>query len=198
MYNLSESSSKDVRDLIARVQGGDQDALEALRGKYLPLIESSAYRFYRDDMSAQDREDIAEEALINFCNAVYSYELSLEGVEFGLYAKICIDNGLVSFMRSFDRRKRILEVSLSEIDGEGDKAHRDMLDILADREQAVILAKRISERLSKYENRVWWLYVSGLTVRDIALRISAEPKSVSNAIFRIRRKLGDMIESDKK
>ena len=73
-----------------------------------------------------------------------------------------------------------------------------MLDILADREQAVILAKRISERLSKYENRVWWLYVSGLTVCDIALRISAEPKSVSNAIFRIRRKLGDMIESDKK
>ncbi|MBP3375369.1 MAG: hypothetical protein J6L83_01230 [Clostridia bacterium] len=195
---MSESSSKDVRDLIARVQGGDQDVLEVLRGKYLPLIESSAYRFYRDDMSAQDREDILEEALINFCNAVYSYELSLEGVEFGLYAKICIDNGLVSFMRSFDRRKRILEVSLSELDGEGDKEHRDMLDILADREQAVILAKRISERLSKYENRVWWLYVSGLTVCDIALRISAEPKSVSNAIFRIRRKLGDMIESDKK
>ena len=195
---MSESSSKEVRDLIARVQGGDQDVLEVLRGKYLPLIESSAYRFYRDDMSAQDREDILEEALINFCNAVYSYELSLEGVEFGLYAKICIDNGLVSFMRSFDRRKRILEVSLSELDGEGDKEHRDMLDILADREQAVILAKRISERLSKFENRVWWLYVSGLTVRDIALRLSAEPKSVSNAIFRIRRKLGDMISGEGK
>ena len=51
---MSESSSKDVRDLIARVQGGDQDVLEVLRGKYLPLIESSAYSFYRDDMSAQD------------------------------------------------------------------------------------------------------------------------------------------------
>ncbi len=177
-------------------QEGDQGALESLRDRYTPLIESCASRFCHDGMLSHDRDDILEEALVNFCNAVYSYDLSVQGVEFGLYAKICIENGLVSFMRSFERSRRISAVSLDELSGSDGKGELcDMLDVLADREQATILARRISDRLSKYENRIWWMYVSGLSVREIASTLQVESKSVSNAIFRIRRKLRDMVIS---
>ena len=186
----------EVRRALADAQSGHQGALELLREQYRPLIESSARKFYREGMSSQDREDILEEALINFCGAVCSYDLTVEGVEFGLYAKICIENALVSFMRSFDRRQRISALSLDEgMTSEEKKEQVDLLGSLAEREQAVLLARRINDRLSRYEKRIWWMYVSGLPVREIAKSISAEPKSVSNAIYRIRRKLSAVVES---
>ena len=195
--SLTASNKKDeVRRALAEAQSGNQRALDLLRERYRTLIENSARRFCREGMSSQDREDILEEALINFCGAVCSYDLTVEGVEFGLYAKICIENALVSFMRSFDRRRRISVLSLDEkFASEEKKDHDDLLGSLAEREQAVLLARRINVRLSKYEKRIWWMYVSGLSVREIAKSISVEPKSVSNAIYRIRRKLSDVVES---
>lgn len=185
-----------VRRFILEAQAGSNEALEELKIKYTPLLEGSVGRFVREGMSSQDKEDIRQEALINFFNAVYSYDLSMEGIEFGLYAKICVENSLVSFMRSFERRNRIPQISLDSISSTEDKkAARDMLCVIADREQALLLAKRISESLSEYENKIWWMYVSGLSVREIAASIDAEPKSVSNAVFRIRRKLREMMSS---
>ena len=56
------------------------------------------------------------------------------------------------------------------------------------------LVKSIKKNLSDYENRVWWMYVSGLSVSEIARRIGVvEPKSVSNAVYRIRKKLRAVI-----
>ena len=196
--SLAESNVKEeVKRALAKAQAGNQAALEFLRERYTPLIEGCACRFYRDGMSHQDREDILEESLINFCNAVCSYDLTVEGVEFGLYAKICIENALVSFMRSFDRRKKISALPLEALFESGEKKEDvDLLEGLVAREQASLLARRIGERLSKYENRIWWMYVSGLSVREIAARVGVEPKSVSNAVFRIRRKLRDMMSTD--
>lgn len=193
---VDRNTKESVRHFLIMAQAGDQGALESLRDLYTPLIESCTCRFCREGMSSYDREDILEEALVNFCNAAYSFDLSFDGIEFGLYAKICIENGLVSFIRSFDRRKRISARPLDEIFESAEaKGHTDLLRSLADREQATLLARRISDRLSKYENRIWWMYVSGLSVREIASSMGVESKSVSNAIFRIRRKLRDMITS---
>ena len=194
---IDGNTKETVRRYLVEARVGDQVALELLRDLYTPLIDASAHRFWRDGMSCHDREDIRQEALVNFCNAVYSYDLSFDGIEFGLYAKICIEHGLISFMRSFDRHKKISEIPIDELlQSDEKKECVDLLDSLADREQAATLCRRISDRLSKYENRIWWMYVSGLSVREIAASIGVESKSVSNAVFRIRRKLKVMISSD--
>ena len=195
---FDENNRNAVRGLIKDAQGGASAAIEELKRQYTPLIESSSARFCREGTSSQDRADIREEALINFLNAVFSFDLSYEGVEFGLYAKICIENGLVSFLRSLDRRRRIPEVSLDSISESSEKkVHKDMLAIMADREQALMLARKISDKLSEYENRIWWMYVSGLSVREIARDLGVDSKSVSNAVFRIRKKLRDMVEAER-
>ena len=41
------------------------------------------------------------------------------------------------------------------------------------------------------------MHVYGLSVREISSRLGVDPKSVSNAIFRIRRKLKEMISAEK-
>ena len=186
-------SNNDQREstlsLIDRARGGDQEAFSTLKEQYSPLLISRVTKHTLADMTVQDVEDMRQEALIVFCNAVYNYRSSEDSVEFGLYAKICIDNGLASFVRSYLRRAQNKALSL-------DGAHisaasgKDPLQALVDKENAAELVRSIKKILSDYENNVWWLYVSGLSVSEIAGKLGVDDvKSISNAIYRIRKKL---------
>ncbi len=185
---------KNTSELILEAKCGSQSAFADLRERYSPLIDSCIFRFLSDGMTDQDKEDLAQEALIKFCSAVCSYDSEYENVEFGLYAKICIENGLVSFIRSHNRKNRIRPVSLEgeiaeDIIGEG-----DILQSLVDRERTSILVRKIIRMLSDYENRVWWMYASGMSASEIAAAVGADAKSVSNAVYRIRKKLRDKLK----
>ena len=185
---------QNVTELILKAQSGEDGAFSALKDIYRPLIEASARKFCTDQMSEQDREDILQEALVHFCNAICSYNCESGGVEFGLYAKICVENGLVSFIRVYNRQNRLRAVSLEErttdnvFDCDG-----DVLEMIAMRERPAVLVRQINKRLSKFENKIWWMYVAGLSVSAIADAVGAERKSVSNAIYRIRKKLKDAL-----
>ena len=184
-----------LHELISKAREGSQDALNCLKSRYDPLIESQISKHSLNDMTAQDLVDIREEALIIFYNAVCNYDPA-SGVEFGLYAKICIENGLISFVRSCFRRKKRLVLPLDRAAGVGDDPN--FLQSIVDEEKAAELVRTIRKRLSDYENRVWWLYVSGMSVSDISAALGGvDPKSVSNAVYRIRKKLkGVIVERD--
>ena len=183
---------QDVIDLILKAQAGEESAFAALKDIYRPLIEASAQKFTSDRMTEQDGEDVYQEALFHFCNAVCSYNCEADGVEFGLYAKICIENALVSFIRVYNRQNRLRAVSLED-GGEPVLDGGDVLESIVESERTALLVRQISRRLSRLENKVWWLYVSGVSVTDIAERVGIERKSVSNAIYRIRKKLKDAL-----
>lgn len=175
-------------ELITHAREGSQDAFVELKRRYTPLIESQIAKHTLADMSAQDVEDLRGEATSIFGNAVCNYDCTAE-VEFGLYAKICIGNGLVSFVRSYLRRKKKTVIPLELAENSAAEGS-DPLQSLVDKENAQELMRTIKKSLSDYENRVWWLYVSGMSASEIALAIGeSDSRSVSNAIYRIRRKL---------
>ena len=180
---------ENLLSLVQKARDGSQEALDALKHQYAPLIEGSIARHTLPDMSLQDQIDIREEANIIFSTAVCNYNSSAEGVEFGLYAKICLENGLVSYIRSYFRRKKnpILSLENVEVSVGGNS---EFLQSIVDAEDTANLVKFIQSKLSDYENRVWWMYVSGMSASAIATTLgNTEPKSVSNAIYRIRKKL---------
>ena len=178
--------------LIERARGGDQKAFSSLKEQYAPLLISRVSKHTLSDMTVQDVEDMRQEALIVFCNAVYNYRSSEDSVEFGLYAKICIDNGLASFVRSYLRRAQNKALSLDSQAVSTTSDRKDPLQALVDKENAAELVRSIKKILSDYENSVWWLYVSGLSVSEIASKLGVDDvKSISNAIYRIRKKLRD-------
>ena len=110
---MTETNSKEyARVLVSQAQAGDQGALEQLKELYMPLLQSACARHYAEGMQTEDREELFAEALVAFFNAVLAYDLSVDGVEFGLYARICIDNALVSYRRAFERRSRLSSVPL--------------------------------------------------------------------------------------
>ena len=193
----NSAHGEDLNFILARAKEGSIEALEALKRRYAPLIESQISKHSVSDMSSQDISDLREEAGVIFCNAVSSYDYSVGGVEFGLYAKICIENGLISFVRSYFRRKKNAVLPLDNLSVIG--KNTDFLQKIVDEENTAELIRTIKQELSDFENRVWWMYVSGMSVSDIASSIEGcDPKSVSNAVYRIRRKLkAILLEKDK-
>lgn len=194
--SYSEVNKEELLRLIGLAHIGRQDAFEDLRNLYKPLIESQVYKHSCADMSSQDIEDMRQEALVHFCNAVCSYDCDADGVEFGLYAKICIGNGLVSFVRSYLRRKqkKIVSLESGEMKSKEPYVYADMLQSVVEKEHLTYLVDTIRENLSDYENKVWWMYVSGMSVSEISEKLGGVgAKSVSNAVYRIRKKLRSFI-----
>ena len=93
-----------LKHQIEKAADGSEESLNFLLNKYKPLIDAEVSRYTAEGMNNQDVADLRQEAAIAFCNAVCNYDDSLGGVEFGLYAKICISNSLVSFLRVYNRR----------------------------------------------------------------------------------------------
>ena len=182
---------QELVELILRARSGHESAFSELKDRYRPLIEASVRKFRTDAMSDQDAEDLYQEALVHFSNSICSYDCELGGVEFGLYAKICIENGLVSFVRAYNRRNRLKAVSLEERADTTAEQGEDVLSSIVERERMAMLVHSINKQLSRLEKQVWWMYVSGASVSAIAKEIGIEKKAVSNAIYRIRRKLKD-------
>ncbi len=171
----------DARLLAAKA--GDGQAFEDLLDAYTPLIESLTANFVSPD--AEDRDDVRQEACIAFYSAVEHYDPARAGIKFGLFAKTCIRNRLISYRRTLLRRATVLPLDEdTDVD-----AHTDPALSFMEEEDYLALSRRVEAALSPYENRVWWLYLSGRTAREISMMLSADERSVQNAIYRIRRKL---------
>ena len=95
----------DVNPLIQRVREGDQQAFLILLERYKPLLKSLVSKFQNDEFTRSFEEDMLQEATVVFYNAILTYDYNQTDVEFGLYARICISNALVSQMRCLNKRR---------------------------------------------------------------------------------------------
>ncbi len=177
---------KALTSLLLEAKAGSLEAYHTLRLRYRPLIDASVARYTGGDMSLQEREDMREEAERVFLTAISTYDTDRESVDFGLYAKICLRNGLVSEVRSLTARHRLGIVPLDPEDVSHTEDPED--DVMA-AESFRRLYTIIHGNLSEFENRVWWRFVSGVSVREIAKQVGKDERSVHNAIYRIRKKL---------
>ena len=171
--------------LLERAKKGSAEACQLLRLRYRPLLESSISRFLTDGMTLQEKEDIREEAERIFLTAISTYDTEQDAVDFGLYAKICLRNGLVSEMRSLHARRRLDIVPMAEEPSIEEDPARHVLED----ERFRKLSGMITAHLSPFENSVWWRFVAGTDVEEIAAQIGKNERAVHNAIYRIRRKL---------
>ena len=178
---------REVRALIERVRHEDESAFGELLSLYEPLIRSAIAKHTPEGISRQDKEDWRQEALLFFYNAIMTYNLEQERVEFGLYAKICITNGLISHLRAF-RRQSSSEI-LPYTGDESPEVENAPDTFIIEEESVKQLYGLIERNLSEYENKVWSLYVSGYSTKVISEALQKSEKSIDNAIFRIRCKL---------
>ena len=183
-----------VRDLVLQAQAGSREAPLALTAKYRPLLDASVARFGVSEMTDQERRDIREEAERVFLGAISSYDTEQDAVDFGLYAKICLRNGLVSEWRHLQTLRRVVSLPMEE-ELSADLTIPDPARELEEEERFSQLCRTVREQLSDYENKGWWQYVTGISVSDIAEGLGRDERSVHNAIYRIRKKLREKLTS---
>lgn len=178
----------DLPTLLSQVKNGDQESFTALLAMYSPLIESIVSRFSEKNNLALQRDDLRQEATVVFYNSILTYDLEQTEVEFGLYAKICISNALVSYLRMLKKADaEVLTDSQNQFLFFHD--YEDPGARILEQEKLKALYSIIRKNLSDFEYRVWQMYMSGRSAAEIGKEFSKDEKSISNAIYRIRKKL---------
>lgn len=199
--NFSEThiaeDKESIKELVLLAQKGDQNAFARLLDVYDPLISATVSKFMIAGMSDADGEDLRQEAVLAFYSALVSYDPSIAGVEFGLYAKVCICNRLVSQMRIL---KRHLDHSVISYDPDKIFQHlaeyEDPAARIVELESERSLLRLINDNLSKYEQKVFRMYVSGMSAEKMAKKLETTEKSVNNAVYRIRKKLKTILKNN--
>lgn len=179
--NTETERQKQAEALVIRAKNGDEAAFSDLLAAYSPLFDAMALQFSKG-LPDEERKDLRQEAVIAFYLALVQY-VPERGVAFGYFAKRCIRNRLIDYLRRME--KQTVEAEPSAPEAETEDVGRTILE----RERFLALCEQIRGILSDYENRIWTLVISGLTAAEIAEMTGADRKSVENALARVRRKL---------
>ncbi len=180
----SEAPLKEDLALIQKAKAGEDAAKAALLRQYHPLIDSLSYQFSAN-LPEEEREDLSQEATIAFFNALEQYAPE-RGIAFGYFAKICISNRLIGYLRKRTTSPTEGALPFEEITL---TAEDDPSKHLRDSESYEALRRRIRDVLSDFEYRAWMLYVAGQTAREIAGALGKDQKSIENTLARARRKI---------
>ena len=179
----SDEFNNAVDNLIAQTKGGKNDAFDEIAERYGPLIDSLVRKFAISD----EIDELEQVALIALYQAACTYDPDLKGVSFGLYAKVCIRNSLISYRRSENRQDHIssdaedIERKLTEAE--------DPMDDYINKESFLHLDRFVRSQLSEYEYSVFRLYIEGYRIKEIASVLSKTDKSVEGAVMRLKLKL---------
>ena len=196
--------------LCVRAVSGDRVAEEALVIRYNRLVRICARPYF---LAGGDSEDLIQEGMVGLLAAIREYDPS-KAAAFRTYAEVCIKNRLRSAVKAAARDKRTplnnsVPFEPPLFDGKGEQyAYHAPVRQLEDPEEIFLSRESFRERmealmgqLSGFEANVLRLYLNGLSYSEIAAEVKKSPKSVDNAVQRIRRKLaqhtssGDVSES---
>ena len=207
MYNLDENLSSNLAELpdetlCSMAACGDRVAEEALVTRYTRLVRTCARPFF---LAGGDSEDLIQEGMVALIKAVREFAPE-KAATFRTFAEICIRNRLYSVLRASARDKhKALNQSISldtpDFDsnsytsGTSSLAQRDPEDFLIDREHTAALLAGVRKQLSEFEAKILGYYLDGLSCREIADTVGKPPKSVDNAVQRIRRKVAQHLLS---
>lgn len=207
MHNTYENDVSELREqpdevLCSLAAAGNRLAEETLVTRYNRLVRTCARPFF---LAGGDSEDLTQEGMVGLITAVREYDAGKEA-SFRTFAEICIRNRLYSVLRASARDKQQpLNQSLSLDDshfdsnpltsGTNNLAQRNPEDFLIDREHTAALLSGVRKQLSEFEAKILGFYLDGLSCREIAKAVNKSPKSVDNAVQRIRRKVARQLLS---
>ena len=189
---------------------GDRIAEEAVVMRYHRLVRICARPYF---LAGGDSEDLIQEGMVGLLAAIREYD-SGKAASFRTFAEVCIKNRLISVIKAAARDKHIplnnyVSFETPLFSGNGDHYAYGAADQLQEDPEAILLGREafqermraLEGQLSGFEASILRLYLNGLSYSEIAAEVNKSPKSVDNAVQRIRRKLaqhhsfGDFSES---
>ena len=185
-------------ELIRRAQNGEKKLEEFLFDKYKGMVRKKAHAMF---LIGGEQEDLIQEGMIGLFRAVRDYRPS-KNASFATFASLCVERQIYKAIEISGRQKhRPLNsyISLSEenspLKNTEDTKQQNPEEIIIDRESTNLMQEKIKERLSPFENQVLRAYLEGKDYHQIARQMEKSPKSIDNALQRIRNKIHDLMET---
>ena len=190
-------------DIINLAQKRENAAMEYLLEKYKPLVRQKTRKLFLID---GDKDDLIQEGMIGLFKAVRDYQVGKDAA-FRTFADLCISRQLYSAIKKSNRLKNqplnsyvsIYSDEFSDADelagdrtviSSGSDNIANPEAILIDRENAIDMQNKMFDKLSKMEREVLKRYLEGMTYQEIAADMEKSPKSIDNALQRIKGKIG--------
>ena len=189
--------------LIEKLREGDSGIIDYLMEKYKNTVRKEANAMY---LLGGENDDLIQEGMIGLFKAVQDYDLK-QGASFFSFAKLCITRQMYSAIEASRRKKHgplNSYVSFYE-QGEDESSLADTMEaggesnpeeLFVSQEYVIILQSRLEESLSDLENRVLYLHLMGTDYKTIARLLDKSPKTVDNALQRIKNKTEKILEKE--
>lgn len=186
--------------LIELSRDGKDEVMDYLLDKYKGLVRRKARTMF---LVGGDTDDLIQEGMIGLYKAVRDYDVRKEA-SFLTFANLCIDRQIYSAINASNRKKHsplnsyisfpLLNFLNDNVTNElyMDKQnvnHRNPEDLYIDRENVLHIEHMLEKELSAFEYEVLKMYIDGADYIEIAERMDKKPKSIDNAIQRIKKKV---------
>ena len=186
--------------LLCDYKNGNQEIMDYLMVKYKSMVRKKARAMY---LLGGENEDLIQEGMIGLIKAVRDFD-ETQKTSFSSFAELCVSRQMYSAIEASNRKKHLplnSYVSLyedSEQVGEGrslplidtieSSKENDPEVLYFGKEYTEVFAEQLKELLSPLENHVLYLHLMGTDYRTIAELLGKSPKSVDNALQRIKTK----------
>ena len=184
-------------ELIERLRDGEQEREDYLMEQYKGMVLKKAHAMF---IVGGEREDLIQEGMIGLFKALRDYQPGKSAV-FSTFANLCVERQLYKAIEMSGRLKNKplnSYISLSEeespiLDSLAFE-QQDPEAIVIDRENVNVMQEKIRQHLSSFETQVLDSYLEGMTYPQIAEAMEKSPKSIDNALQRIRGKIREFLE----
>ena len=173
--------------LIGLYHAGDEHVVDFLLEKYRYLVRRRANALF---LVGGDSDDLNQEGMIGLYQAIRDYDPQ-SGTPFAAFADLCIRRQMYKAIEADGRKKNVPLNGALPLD----EVNPDVPDLQDPESQYIRSEERrdfeekCAPLLSSYERKVLHLYLDGYRYTEIADLLHKTPKSVDNAIQRIRAKV---------
>ena len=193
--------------LIRKLREGETAIADFIVNKYKSMVKKKAKAMF---LLGGENDDLIQEGMIGLFKAIRKYDRSQE-VSFASFADLCVSRQMSSAIKMSNRKKHSplnSYVSLYQSDDEETEENNILLieqlqnaqggnpeDIFLDKEYFKTMEQELAKRLSDFESRVLHLHLLGEDYRTIAKLLDKSPKSIDNALQRIKQKVFDILSN---
>ena len=185
-------------EIIYLAKEGNDRATEYIINKYMNFVRMKFKAYF---LAGADREDVLQEGMIGLYKAIRDFDKDKK-VMFKTFAELCITRHIITAVKYATRKKHIplngyVSLDKPETDYtyfESTNFWREQKDldpeqIMIEKENVRGMEGQIDKLLSPFEAQVLMYHLNGYSYSKTAELLNKEPKSVDNALQRIKKKL---------
>ena len=205
----AQKAERELQDLqlVMRARNGDGGALDALIRRYTGFVRLKASSYF---LAGGDSHDLIQEGLVGLFKAVRDFR-SDKDTSFRSFAELCITRQIITAIKTATRHKHAplnsyvsfshtpagqeSEVDCTLGDALPGPSVDDPASCVISTEELQSLLDCLGTALSSLESQVLTCYLEGRSYEEIGELLGCDPKTVDNALQRVKRKVQSHLNS---